>query len=162
VNNVVLPIPNLARRLTTEERTMMTSTCEKRMRTCLAGKIEAGWLKRRTLSSMTCWTRSLASRTLRISSSSVRTRPPTRSAVRAVTETLRESADASVYSPSMLGRRDWRRVSALWIGSWSLRSVESEVDSSASSDSSEESADRTWGSVVSVEGDGRNRCCCCC
>lgn len=159
MNNVVSPIPNLARRLTTEERTMMTSICGKRMRTCLAGNRSG--LKRQTLSSMTCWTRSLASRTLRISSSSVRTRPPTRSAVCAVTETLRESTDASVYSPSMLGRRDWRRVSAFWIGSWSLRSVESELDSSASSDSSEESAERTWGSVVSVEGDGRGRCCCC-
>ncbi len=46
------------------------------------------------------------------------------------------------------------------MGSWSLRSVESELDSSASSDSSEESAERTWGSVVRVEGDGR--CCFCC
>lgn len=158
MNNVVSPIPSLARRLTTEEKTKMTSTCGKRMRTCSAGE----GLKRQTLSSMTCWTRSLASRTLRISSSSVRTRPPTRSAVHAVTETLRESTDASVYSPSMLGSRDWRRVSAFWIGSWSLRSAESELDSSASSDSSEESAERTWGSVVSVEGDGRARSCCCC
>ncbi len=160
MNNVVSRIPNLACRLTTEERTTMTSTCERRMRTCFSRKIESR-LKGRTLSSMTCWTRSLASRTLRISSSSVRTRPPTRSAVRAVTETLRESTDASVCSSSMLGRRDWRRVSAFWIGSWSLRSAESELDSSASSDSSEESAERTWGSVVSVEGEGRGRCCSC-
>jgi hypothetical protein len=159
VNNVASPIPNLARRLTTEERTMMTSTCGKAYENMFQRENRSR-LKRRTLSSMTCWTRSLASRTLRISSSSVRTRPPTRSAVRAVTETLPESADASVYNSSMLGRRDWRRVSAFWIGSWSLRSAESELDSSASSDSSEESAERTWGSVVSVEGDGRSRCCC--
>lgn len=108
---------------------------------------------------MTCWRRSLASRTLRISSSSVRTRPPTRSAVRAVTETLPESADASVCSSSMRGRRDWRRAREFWIGSWSRRSAESELDSSASSDSSEESAERTCGSVVRVSGDGR--CCPC-
>ena len=38
MNNVVSPIPNLARRLTTEERTMMTSTYGKRMRTCFSGK----------------------------------------------------------------------------------------------------------------------------
>ncbi len=76
----------------------------------------------------------------------------------AKTETLRESMDVAVYSSSVLGRRDRGRVSEFWIGSWSLRSAESELDSSTSSDSSEKSAERTLGVVVSVEGDGRGRC----
>ena len=58
----------------------------------------------------------------------------------------------------MRGRRDWRRAREFWIGSWSRRSAESELDSSASSDSSEERAERTCGSVVRDGGDGR--CCC--
>jgi len=72
------------------------------------------------------------------------------------------------FTDGMLGRRDrpGRRVSAFLIGSGSLRRVESELDSSASSGSSEDSAERTWGSVqvVSVKGEpeGRSRCCRCC
>ena len=41
------------------------------------------------------------------------------------------------------------------MGRWSARRAESELESSASSDSREESAERTCGSVVSVDGAGR-------
>lgn len=87
-----------------------------------------------TLSSITCPTRSPASRTRPISSSSDRTLPPTRSAVFAVLDTLSERSEASCCKPSKWGTNDCSRLSELMIGSLAFKSSVKEFDSSASSD----------------------------
>jgi hypothetical protein len=87
-----------------------------------------------TFSSMTCPTRSAASPTRLISSSSERTRPPTRSAVWAVAETLVEKLAASTRSSSRRGTRVcncWSDLSMDW--RLDRRSVR-ELESSASAD----------------------------
>ena len=107
-----------------------------------------------TLSSITWPTLSPASRTLRISSSSDRTLPPTRSAVLAVTETVPDTNVAPLYNSLSRGTKVCIRVREFTIGSRSESSSDRDVDSSASSDSREDREERISGSVVRVSGSG--------
>jgi hypothetical protein len=116
--------------------------------------------RQRTLSSMTCATRSLASRTRFISSSKRRTLPPTRSAVFAVAETVPDSVVASLYSSFNRGARFCKRVKETTTGCESARSSERDVETSVSSCSRVEREARISGSVVSVRGSGRVVYCC--
>jgi hypothetical protein len=112
----------------------------------------------RTLSSITCPTRSPASRTRPISSSSERTLLPTRSAVFAVADTRFVRSCASVCKSSSCGRSDCRRFSDAIMGSLACRSLASESESSDSSDWNADRHDRISGRLVSALGSLRTFC----
>ncbi|KAF7295238.1 Microtubule binding protein [Mycena indigotica] len=102
---------------------------------------------------MTWPTRSAASLTRRISSSSDLTRPPTRSAVVAVAETVRDKRVASSVRVSREGIKDCRRAREATIGSLAESSSDRELESCASSDWYSDIEDRISCKLVVERGD---------